>query len=335
MFAFRDPSKGLGDETSSRLMTAPNNPSQSEVEQYLREIVFKAQIAASRSRDHYRIGEYLDRVRDIRRQSASSTREVQPNGSDIKATATDDLELSPGLARTTSDEAFDSDDLRNDQIPTESPMQWERPESHGVSIDPDSDERSRSETSISNSGSLNTSIEEVPSALANSATDDDDGASDVTEFTDLSLIEAFEASPTLSNAVLLSALLSIKDEVVLRVNNRLRLLLADGLRQRPSNETGTGQVASQSMRGTVSDGINGGQSSDNWKRSIDSDAEGNDTGNGGDENKRRRNGDIAIKVVSEKLMGKFACPFYKRYPESGNLQKSCHGPGWQSVHRVK
>lgn len=60
---------------------------------------------------------------------------------------------------------------------------------------------------------------------------------------------------------------------------------------------------------------------------------GNGRGNGDDPNKRQ-------KLVSDPKDGpsvstKLACPFYKRDPEKYRNQRSCPGPGWNTVHRLK
>jgi hypothetical protein len=69
------------------------------------------------------------------------------------------------------------------------------------------------------------------------------------------------------------------------------------------------------------------------KRGLD----GNDSpsaggGNGGDgePNKRRK-----IKEPSDRSNHKYACPFFKRDPEKYKNYRSCPGPGWETVHRLK
>lgn len=60
-------------------------------------------------------------------------------------------------------------------------------------------------------------------------------------------------------------------------------------------------------------------------RSDDHDEEG--------ANKRRRGS--LVTVDSSEIGVRFACPFYKHDPNRYRNQRTCPGPGWQTVHRMK
>ncbi|KAI1341367.1 hypothetical protein F5Y15DRAFT_354428 [Xylariaceae sp. FL0016] len=42
-----------------------------------------------------------------------------------------------------------------------------------------------------------------------------------------------------------------------------------------------------------------------------------------------------LKTADQRAFRKLACPFFKRNKHSRNASKSCAGPGWESVHRIK
>jgi hypothetical protein len=99
-----------------------------------------------------------------------------------------------------------------------------------------------------------------------------------------------------------------------------------------------GTTASQSgppASGSVSISGNGNR---DRKRHLDDDdiSRGGDNGNedGNRPNKRPRLGDGNPKIRSVNNQ-KFACPFYKRFPEKYKNFRSCPGPGWDEIHRVK
>ena len=160
--------------------------------------------------------------------------------------------------------------------------------------------------------------------------DIDETNSDVTDHTDLSLIEAFEASLTPFGPILLSVLMSIKEDVVDRVKHRMKtmMLQAHGSPQPPAQDAPS---SSSSPDNPVRAPL--GNPPIPRKRALDdNDPSGDGDGNG--DERRKRNNSTSTKLLAENLK-KFACPFCKRYPGSENLQKSCLGPGWRSVHRVK
>lgn len=58
---------------------------------------------------------------------------------------------------------------------------------------------------------------------------------------------------------------------------------------------------------------------------------GNDENGGGrpDRTKKR------VKIITEDNLPRFACPFYKYDPGRFKNHRTCCGPGWTQVHRVK
>ncbi|KAF5724930.1 hypothetical protein FMUND_360 [Fusarium mundagurra] len=170
-----------------------------------------------------------------------------------------------------------------------------------------------SETSMAGLGSSATSMAEETS-LGASTTDDTDGASDVTDYTDLSLIENFETSLVRPNVVLLSALMSIKDEVVSRIVRRVQLTTSgQGARQHISGKA-SAQFVSQNSETNSSNNSSQRYVPNARKRFLDTD-EGYEAGDGDDGKERRTREDLPLALLPSHRTQKFACPFYKRYPE--------------------
>ncbi|CAJ2512044.1 Uu.00g076690.m01.CDS01 [Anthostomella pinea] len=69
------------------------------------------------------------------------------------------------------------------------------------------------------------------------------------------------------------------------------------------------------------------------KRQFEGDGQDNFSA-GGDENGKDRAGNKRAKKEVE-LERKWACPFYKHDPEAHSKHRSCAGPGWPSLHRLK
>ncbi|KAH6216553.1 hypothetical protein HBI42_126390 [Parastagonospora nodorum] len=106
-------------------------------------------------------------------------------------------------------------------------------------------------------------------------------------------------------------------------------------------------VALQCNGGNASTAASGNESStqrgtrrvsqDSGKRKTRYDEEPyhNDDGEGDKEipNKRRR-GSLAT-IGSSERGAKFACPFYKHEPHRFRARRTCPGPGWPTVHRMK
>ncbi|KAK3899230.1 hypothetical protein C8A05DRAFT_37168 [Staphylotrichum tortipilum] len=162
--------------------------------------------------------------------------------------------------------------------------------------------------------------------------DDDDTMSDVTDHTDLSLREAFDASPTPFGPVLLSLLITLKEEVVDRIRRRLQTMI---LQQRPMQHNRPGPSSSASPSGNADNIPPTTSLPTRRKRALDDDDGSNPGRRGDNDGEKRKRKDPTSTAQVEESLRKFACPFYKRYPASEKLYKSCHGPGWGSVHRVK
>jgi hypothetical protein len=106
---------------------------------------------------------------------------------------------------------------------------------------------------------------------------------------------------------------------------------------------GSDQTNSSTATGSSSGGVssesrgNGG----GRKRSRDDEPplernsdKGHQDRNGDDPNKRRK-GNPSTKSADSKKTKRYACPYYQRDPKLYNHKRSCIGPGWIEVHRVK
>ncbi|KAI0133433.1 hypothetical protein F4776DRAFT_664190 [Hypoxylon sp. NC0597] len=70
------------------------------------------------------------------------------------------------------------------------------------------------------------------------------------------------------------------------------------------------------------------------KRRLDGDDQDNSSA-GGDEGDPGRGGSSKRAKKELESERKFACPFYKHDPRAHNKHRSCAGPGWPSLHRLK
>jgi hypothetical protein len=70
------------------------------------------------------------------------------------------------------------------------------------------------------------------------------------------------------------------------------------------------------------------------KRQFDGDDRDNSSSGGGDEDGQDRGGNKRAKKddPAERML---ACPFFQHDPGSHNSHRSCTGPGWPSIHRLK
>jgi hypothetical protein len=95
-----------------------------------------------------------------------------------------------------------------------------------------------------------------------------------------------------------------------------------------SASNGGSSAASRSQQG------NGKSSDTSSKRKsrLDNHLRPNDNEDDGS-NKRRRTS--LATVESSELGSKFACPFYKHEPSRFHNRRTCPGPGWPTVHRMK
>ena len=164
--------------------------------------------------------------------------------------------------------------------------------------------------------------------------------SDVTDETDDALIDAFEASNMDVKPFLLSLLIFLREQVVERVKARLQaptlMDAAVGSKQCPMGGTGStfahiGTVCEGSGSTTTNtDGVSGSRRRLHHSGNQRSSGEEEDDDDG-EVGKWQQSTSKAL----ETRLRRFACPFYKMRPRSSNLTKSCRGPGWGSVRRVK
>lgn len=168
------------------------------------------------------------------------------------------------------------------------------------------------------------------------SSDVDDTMSDVTDHTDISLIEAFEAWPIRFNPALLSVVMSLKEEVVERIKQRLQMIMlqTQGSQQQLTQSSTSAPSQSDGSPGSAGKPSLLGALPTLRKRACDEDDGTSGRGNR-DEDDRRKRQSTATRARLEERLRKFACPFHKMCPDSSKLSKSCKAPGWGSVHRVK
>jgi hypothetical protein len=161
---------------------------------------------------------------------------------------------------------------------------------------------------------------------------EDEGTSDVTDYSD----QIFKSSNQLveGDPELQAVLTSFGLAVAKRVLHQLQMV-----REKIGSfrtQTASGGISSYSKTtGSTDSGSTSQPSKSTGKRlrrDNNSSPPGGD-GSGDDSNKRRKAGEAAPDPIL--LRRKFACPFYKRNPGRNQRWRSCAGPGWDSIHRLK
>ncbi|KAH7155357.1 hypothetical protein B0J13DRAFT_223947 [Dactylonectria estremocensis] len=97
-----------------------------------------------------------------------------------------------------------------------------------------------------------------------------------------------------------------------------------------------GDTTNQSSHPSSS-GFRSGNGTSQWagqKRHhrLDDDGEGS---NGEDDSSSRKDNNKKAKMLNDDSRLRFACPYYKYDPQRFKDHRTCIGPGWPSVHRVK
>jgi hypothetical protein len=235
-------------------------------------------------------------------------------------------------------------DAGSAMIATPRPSMDRRPEAHDFPNDSLHGRQSSEGPSIFSRGTspLESSATSLGDLLehdqpSQESSDIEETMSDVTDHTDLSLIEAFEAWPARFDPALLSLLVSLKEEVVDRIKQRLQaiILQAQETQQRPTQPSASGSGQTQASRGSAGRPEFLSALPTIRKRAFEGDDD-HPPGRGDEEDsEKRKRKDATSQAQLKDRLKKLACPYYKRYPASDKLSKSCHAPGWDSVHRVK
>jgi hypothetical protein len=113
---------------------------------------------------------------------------------------------------------------------------------------------------------------------------------------------------------------------------------APGIRSLAGSEQTNNSTATGSSSGTgqsESRGNGGGRKrSRGDEQPLERNSDKGHDGNGDDPNKRRK-GNLNTNPAGRWKAKRYACPYYQRNPELYNGKRSCIGPGWTEVHRVK
>jgi len=175
----------------------------------------------------------------------------------------------------------------------------------------------------------------VPRESEESGSDDSDTMSDVSSLTDSSLIENFRPSAVPLSPQIISVLIRMKDQIEDRIRSRLHLAKAhpQGTRQCPAgSSSGCGSSASGSLSGGWGSARNlGGYDCFPMKPARGNDGHDSDAEDSDGENRNERS---AAGLTGDRPK-RFACVFFKRYPNSKELKGVCRNSGWDSMHRLK
>lgn len=97
------------------------------------------------------------------------------------------------------------------------------------------------------------------------------------------------------------------------------------------------QTSQQSSRGfkTSTASLQSKSQSIGEKRQLQRDDHENSGSDNDDDNNRRRHTKRAKTSKTDQVIPKYACPYYKYNPGRFRNERTCCGPGWEDIHRVK
>ncbi|KAL9087390.1 MAG: hypothetical protein Q9165_006687 [Trypethelium subeluteriae] len=160
-----------------------------------------------------------------------------------------------------------------------------------------------------------------------SSDDDDDDSS----------ISPYRTSTVSRNPILMEQLLPpLREKLINSVLNDVLRSRFDGFSGVRSH-AGSDQTTNSSSSGTTAGGLSGARSGGTGsKRGMtgESPSGGDDGSNREDPNKRQKR-QSSGPLDPDPIQTNLACPYYKRHPEIYRHKRSCPGPGWPSVARLK
>jgi hypothetical protein len=175
-------------------------------------------------------------------------------------------------------------------------------------------------------GTRSLDIPESENSLSMDDSDFDDGSSGITDYSDETMKD--ERRMEGLGPVLQLVLANIRRDVVSKVIQELH-----GSQQEHGQTTKQTGSSANYQRGASSDAATPSSqpSKGSGKRpSRDRDSNTPDDREDGDNDKRRK-----LHHAPALLRSRFACPFYKHNSENHQRWRSCRGPGWDEVRRVK
>jgi hypothetical protein len=174
----------------------------------------------------------------------------------------------------------------------------------------------------------NLDIPESETSVSIDESDYDDASSGITDYSD----ETVKNSPRNDGLgpVLQLVLANIRRDVVAKVIKELH-----GQQEHGQGSKSSGSYSGSQRGGSADAGTPNSQPSGigNKRPSRDRDSNTPDDRDDGDGDKRRK---VTHHPISASLLrSRFACPFYKHNSEHHQRWRSCRGPGWDEVRRVK
>lgn len=137
--------------------------------------------------------------------------------------------------------------------------------------------------------------------------------------------EASELGPSILSKATLKTIELIMRKIEVNLGYAAYIQCAGG--QTSRGHSGTGEPSRNAGRGTGQGGAGGKRKS----RTDESTPSSNPDDDG--PTKRRR---VSIATTEDSETGpRFACPFYKHDPNRYRNRRTCPGPGWPTVHRMK
>jgi hypothetical protein len=153
------------------------------------------------------------------------------------------------------------------------------------------------------------------------------------EYSDNSFLAPAQRLSTYSNISFSPTLRDFGLEVIRLLNLKLRVLFEDEsifVSHGGPSSSSTGSRKKRPEGGCEPDE----QANSNGKRRIGPN-DSRPVDKGRDDDPEEKQQAVGTLISRRELCANLACPFFKNNPEKYGVQKSCLGPGWLSVHRVK
>ena len=180
------------------------------------------------------------------------------------------------------------------------------------------------------SGNFHESLSELTSEISSTGSSADDLASDTTDDSDESLLEASDANNF--DPLLLLIMAHLRHDITNRILKMARGMLHSNQGQRTytaGGDSSSTRSESDLSGGTYTLSHPNQVGNRGTKRGLDEDGSGNSKGDGHDDNNK------CSKPAITAISLRFACPYFKRDSQRHSERRSCRGPGWDTVHRVK
>jgi hypothetical protein len=155
----------------------------------------------------------------------------------------------------------------------------------------------------------------------------DENDSEITDYSD--------ETPLSSDYILRNFGLEVATLVLLEVWNRINPKNGPTSCAGPPSQSSSGATSSKASKDSHSQSPNKKRSRAMTGKGFRNDAEQDGDDDQEEDHPKRPRKTPPSGALARVRLRKFACPFFKRNPDKHQRWRSCAGPGWETVHRVK